>query len=124
MSPTPGTLQIPASSRPGVVSAVSWFGATRAACPDGAAAVDAAAVPDVDAAAACAAGAVFAIGAAFTAGAALAERAMNSPLNTIAKIALISSTARADRRRLFVLPARGRDSAISGGSCIRRFLLG
>src|ERR1700733_14567195 len=33
MSPTRGTLQIPASSAPGLISAVSWYCATCAVCP-------------------------------------------------------------------------------------------
>src|SRR5690349_15591967 len=66
MSPTPGTLQIPASSWFCVSSAVTWFPATRAACPDDAA------VPDVAAGAACAAGIVFAAGPVFATGPAFA----------------------------------------------------
>src|SRR3984957_9801227 len=114
MSPIPGTLQIPPS---GWSSASLLFTASRTAgavLADSAVFTDWAEVAERALVAACAAGELVA---------ADAGRDMNSPLNTTASIAAASSRARAGRRAGRVRPARGRGSAISGGSCIRRFFL-
>src|ERR1700743_3797697 len=96
MSPIPGTLPM----LPGAVVARSLAcccGVCFAVCAAGAAALAGAA------ASACAAGAAAAAGAACTAGAAFAERDRKSPLNTIARIALVSSRARAGRHLVLLV---------------------